>query len=150
MSVRFNDALTQQHEGVMKIYHLSTDQKTCSSLSEKGTVVHCFDDNLLKRPRETVSKGTHKQTLGNSLEVSLKSLSWKSLPRHVKIEVPSKSGLILINLPRMLNFIQFTLSWIQWRWEEFPVIGMVQIRFFLPPLRSPGCAQCIWKKRKMP
>ena len=94
----------------MKIYHLSTDQKTCSSLSEKGTVVHCFDDNLLKRPRETVSKGTHKQTLGNSLEVSLKSLSWKSLPRHVKIEVPSKSGLILINLPRMLNFIQFTLS----------------------------------------
>ena len=90
-SVGFNDALTQQHEGVATIYHSSADQKACSSLSEKGTVAHCFDDNLLKRPHETVSKGTHKQIPGNSLEVSLKSPSWNSLPGYVKIEEPSKS-----------------------------------------------------------
>ena len=90
-SVGFHDASTQQHGGVAAIYNSSADQKACFSLSEKGTVARCFDDDLSKKPHETVSKGTHEHIPGNSLEVSLKSPSWNSLLGHVKIEEASKS-----------------------------------------------------------
>lgn len=87
----FKDALIQQHEGVGTIYLPSADPKAWSSLSGLGNVVQCYDDDLLKKPHEITSKGSQKQIPENTLEVSLKSSSWNSLPGYVKNEEASKS-----------------------------------------------------------